>query len=254
MSENTQGLPLPVFALEAVVEPLALGEMSDHGDGGLTEGPLEVDAADLVPGGPEALSGRGLLAFDETGIGSKALDGLEAADVMDLIEKSEAQDLSDAGHGVQAEQGLRVVDPGLPDDGLFEVTDELVVGITKGEIGLHALFEYGVIEGIGDRCPLVLVDETPRGAGQVVLMEGVLDVGHELRPLADEVGSAPEEVPSGPHPGGIDVGHGKEASPKQACGLEGVDAVVLGLGPMDGPHVEGVAENEGDGVLGTEDR
>jgi hypothetical protein len=83
-------------------------------------------------------------------------------------------------------------------------------------------------------------------------MEGVLDVGHELTPLADEVGTTPEEVPGGPHPGGIDVGHGKETSPEQAGGLEGIHAVVLCLGPMDGPHVEGVAKNEGNVMLGTE--
>jgi hypothetical protein len=229
-----------------------LGEMTDHGDGGLTEGPREVDASDLVAGGSDAFSGRGLLAFDEAGIGSKSLDRREATDVMDFIEKGEGEDLSDARHGVQAKQGLRVMDPGLPDDGLFEITDEFVVGVAKGEIGLHALLEHGIVEGVGNRFPLVLVDEAPGGPGQVVLMEGVLDVGHELGPLADEVGSAPEEVPGGPHLGGIDVGHGKEASPEQTGGLEGVDAVVLGLAPMDGLHVQGVAEDEGDGMFGTE--
>ena len=168
------------------------------------------------------------------------------------IEKGESQDLSDAGDGVQAEQGLGVMGPGLPVDGLFEIADEFVVGVAEGEIGLHALFEYGVIEGVGNGGPLVLVDEASWGAGQVVLMEGVLDVGHELAPLADEVGPTPEEVPGGSHLSGIDVGHGKKTSPQQADGLEGVDAVVLGLGPMDGPHVESVAEDEGDVVLGTE--
>jgi len=39
------------------MEPLSLGQMADQGDGGLAESPLEVDAADLVAGGSEALSG-----------------------------------------------------------------------------------------------------------------------------------------------------------------------------------------------------
>ena len=72
-----------MFAFEAIVEPLALGEMADHGDGGFTEGPLEVDTSDLVTGGADALPGRGFLAFDQAGIGGETLDGLEAADVMD---------------------------------------------------------------------------------------------------------------------------------------------------------------------------
>ena len=65
------------------MEPRALGQMTDHGDGGLTEGPFEVDASDLVTGRANALAGRGLLAFDEARIRCEALDGLEATDVMD---------------------------------------------------------------------------------------------------------------------------------------------------------------------------
>lgn len=65
------------------MEPLALGEMADHGDSGLTEGPLEVGTSDLVAGGAEAFSGRGFLAFDKAGIGGETLDGLEASDVVD---------------------------------------------------------------------------------------------------------------------------------------------------------------------------
>jgi len=173
VGEDAQGLSFPVFALEAVVEPLALGEMTDHGDGRLTEGPLEVDAADLVAGGPEALSGGGFLAFDEAGIGGEALDGLEATDVVDLIEKGEGEDLSDAGDGVQTKERLRIVDPGLPDDGLFEVTDEFIVGVAEGEIGLDALLEHGVLEGVWNGLPLVLVNEASRGARQIVLVPPV---------------------------------------------------------------------------------
>ena len=147
------------------MEPLALGEMADHGDSGLTEGPLEVDTSDLVAGGAETFSGRGLLAFDEAGIGGEALDGLEAADIVDLIEKGEGQDLSDAGDGVEAKQGMGIVGLGLPVDGLFEITDELIVGVAKAEIGLYAFSEDWIIEGVRDGCPLVLVDEASGGGG-----------------------------------------------------------------------------------------
>ena len=64
--------------------------------------------------------------------------------------------------------------------------------------------------------------------------------------------STPKEIPGGSHLCRIDIGHGKEASPQQAGGLEGIDAVILGLGPMDGPHVESVAQDEGDALIGTE--
>ena len=82
-------------------------------------------------------------------------------------------------------------------------------------------------------------------------MEGVLDVGEELAALADEEEAAAEQVAGGTHARRIDVGHGEHAAAEQPGDLARVDPVVLGLAAVDGLHVEGVAEDEGD-VLGAE--
>jgi hypothetical protein len=117
---------------------------------------------------------------------------------------------------------------------------------------LDALTGDGIVEGVGDGGSVASVDQHTLRPGQIVLVEGVLDMGQELSPLANEVGPAAKEIPGGPHVGRIGVGLGEESSSEQAGGLERIDAVVLGLGPVDGSHVEGMAEDEGDVVLGTE--
>ena len=102
------------------------------------------------------------------------------------------------------------------------------------------------------RPPTSRVSRNSLRPGQIVLVKGVLDVGQELATLTDEVSPATKKIPGRPHGSRIGVGLGEESSPEQASGLERIDAVVLGFGPVDGLHVEGMAENEGDLVLGAE--
>ena len=52
--------------------------------------------------------------------------------------------------------------------------------------------------------------------------------------------------------GGIDVGLREHAAAEQDGDLVGVDLVVFGLAAVDGLHVEGVAQDEGDAFLGAE--
>src|SRR4051812_15999265 len=51
------------------------------------------------------------------------------------------------------------------------------------------------------------------------------------------------------HAPGVDVGERKGAATQEAGDLGGVDLVVLGLAAVDGFHVEGVAEHDGDLLL-----
>jgi hypothetical protein len=53
-------------------------------------------------------------------------------------------------------------------------------------------------------------------------------------------------------PLGVDVGLGQHAAAEQDSDLVGVDLVRLGLAAVDGPHVQGVAEDEGDLLLQTQ--
>jgi hypothetical protein len=74
------------------------------------------------------------------------------------------------------------------------------------------------------------------------------------RTLTHEVQTPAHEVACGSHLGRVDVGARHQASPKQDGGLVRVDAVVLGLRPMNGTHVQSMTQDEGDPFLATQVR
>jgi len=70
--------------------------------------------------------------------------------------------------------------------------------------------------------------------------------------LVHEVHAAPKQIAGGAHGLGVGVGQGQHSGAQQAGDLLGVKFVVLGLTAVDCLHIEGVAEHEGEGVLGTQ--
>jgi hypothetical protein len=90
------------------------------------------------------------------------------------------------------------------------------------------------------------IADAPARSGPVVLVMGVLDVGEQLPAVSHEVQPPAHQVSGRPHLGRINVSLGHHPSSEQHRHLPRVDAVVLGLGSMDGPHVECMAEHEGD--------
>src|SRR5262249_7991104 len=100
--------------------------------------------------------------------------------------------------------------------------------------------QLGAVGGVGE-----LLGE----GGEVVLAIGVLDVGDGLGAFVDEVHTSAEQVAGGAHAGGIDVGDGDVAATKQAGERGGVDLVVLTFAAVDGFHVQGMSEDEGDLLL-----
>jgi len=61
-----------------------------------------------------------------------------------------------------------------------------------------------------------------------------------------------QQVASRTHLGRIDVGHGDHAAAEQDRNLVGIDFIVLGFTAMNGFHIEGVAQDEFDALLGIE--
>ena len=87
---------------------------------------------------------------------------------------------------------------------------------------------------------------------QHVLTRGVLDVREQLGSLAREVAASAQQVPGGAHLARVHVGHREHPAAQKDGDLVGIDLVVLGLAPVDGLHVQGVAEDEGDPLLGAQ--
>jgi len=70
-------------------------------------------------------------------------------------------------------------------------------------------------------------------------------VGEEFGPLAHEVHPPAQEIAGGTHASRIDIGHRDHAAAEEDGDLVGVDPVILGFAAVDGFHVQGVAEDEG---------
>ena len=83
-------------------------------------------------------------------------------------------------------------------------------------------------------------------------MAGVLDVGEQLAALADDVEAAPKQITRGAHARRVDVGLREHAAAQERRDLQGVDPVVLRLAAVDRLHIEGVAEDEGDLLVGAQ--
>jgi len=146
-----------------------------------------------------------------------------------------------------------LVDPSLTGEDAFEIVEDVLVVAAEGEIGLEGGLDGDVVEGANDLAsPIGVIESRARRLWDVVLVEGVLDMGEELGRLAPEEETAPEYVPGRAHAGRIDVGHGDRSAPEEGGQLLGVDAVVLRLAAVDRLEVEGVGEDEGDVELAAE--
>ncbi len=77
-------------------------------------------------------------------------------------------------------------------------------------------------------------------------------MGQEFSPLAHQVIAPAHEIPGCPHLPGIDISHEDQASSQQGSDLVGIDSVVLALAAMDGPHVQGMAQDKGNVLVATE--
>jgi len=252
VGENRKGLALAVLAGEALDMALGARRLAKEKNGRLGERPLEMGVADLSSTRAFSLTGGLVSRGYKPGVGAEVLDTGEAADVVDLVEEGQREDLADPWDGAKAVEGMGVVDLGGADEMELDLGEELVVDINEVHIHLDHGTHAGVFEAIGHIDAVGGISELFAKRGQIVLGVGVLDVGQELGAAAHEVVAAPKEIASRAHLGGVDVGLGKGATPEEMGDLEGVDAIVLGLGAVDGAHVEGVTENEGEVFSGAQ--
>jgi hypothetical protein len=88
--------------------------------------------------------------------------------------------------------------------------------------------------------------------GHVGVPLGMLPMGQKFRAFAPQVGAAPQEGPSGPPLGRGDRGLGEQAAAPESGNLWGIARVVFGRAAMEGLHREGVAEDNGKVVCGTQ--
>jgi hypothetical protein len=105
---------------------------------------------------------------------------------VELVEEREGQDASDTGNGLEALEGVGILDLGLVGDGALEGADDFIEVSGQDEVGLYAGPYHGVRDQLSDTDAVTRVVERGRGCGQVELMKGRANVCEELAPFADE--------------------------------------------------------------------
>jgi hypothetical protein len=148
--------------------------------------------------------------------------------------------------------GLHVVHLGRARQVQLDLGDQLVELVDECQIERGTDLHGRVGEAVGDVEGGAVggVAELLAEGGQVVLGVEDLQVGNQFGALVDEVQAAPQEVAGFTHALGVGIGEREVAALEQVRDLAGVDTVVLGLGAVDELHVQGVADDEGEAVLG----
>jgi hypothetical protein len=208
--------------------------------------------ADLRACGPIALAGGVLGTCDESARGHESLDPREAADVLKLIERDHTHKLADAGNGLSALQGLRMVLLGRVDNGPRDIAAPLIIVVNQGEVDCDTLLHGGIREPFRHPVPVRLVGQLLPARGPVVLAVGLLDVREELGAVTCQLYAAPAPVAGGTHLGGIDVGRREHPATQQNGDVLGVDRVVFGLAAVDRFQIQRMPEDKGHLCLGAE--
>jgi hypothetical protein len=80
----------------------------------------------------------------------------------------------------------------------------------------------------------------------------MLDMRQEFGAFAHQMGATPEPVAGGAPLGRIDINLRSHSAPQERGHLLGIDLVMFGLAAVDGFHLEGVSQDEGNALLSTQ--
>jgi hypothetical protein len=202
--------------------------------------------------GAQAFPGGFLGTCDQTAEGDKLLYCGQTVNIMDFAEPHEAEELADAGHGLQPIQSVGVMVFTGFEDGEFDIAKQRIVLVDERESDCETLVHSRLSKALGDSITVGLIGNLFADRRQLILAVGVLDVCQELGPLACQMHPAPEPVAGRPPGGRRDIGLRAHPTAPQHGNVVCIDRVVVGLAPMDGLHGEGMTEHAGNPLLGTE--
>src|SRR5436305_1606151 len=247
--QNAQSLALAVLFFQQREVFLSYRIAAQEQGGGFGEGPLEVDIAHFAARSLFLLAVRFMGSLHQARVGEKVLDSGEAAEVVNLVEQGQREDLSDAWDRAEEVELPVVVLADLMNQVELHVPDDLVVAVEQSHVGGDGHLDRVVVEVLDDGAAVLGLASPLVERRQVVLGVGVLDVGQQLAALSGEEQAPAQQVAGGAHLSGVDVGVGEIAAAQQGGDLVGVEPVVLRLAAVDGLHVESVAEDKLEALL-----
>ena len=206
VSQNRESLSLAVSFFQTRHVGLSLRVVAQEQDGRFGECSFQMSVADLGTDEAIGFARRFFLRFHQTAIGDEILNPRKPADVVNLIEKDQRQDLADAGDRIQKMKGIRIVKLRMAQDLQFNFIQQAVVEIDAPEIKGDAGSDADVGEALGDAFPIALISDLFPDLGKVVLTVRVLNVGQQLGTLMHQMHAPAKQIASRTHVCGIDVG------------------------------------------------
>ena len=142
--------------------------------------------------------------------------------------------------------------PGSLFDMPFEFSQDLVERFYHLQVDLNAFPHLGILKAFRDAGVVVFARKFLVESWQVVLGVGILDMGDEFTAPPCNIHPSSQQITGGPPFRRIGIGDGEIAALEQTGDFIGIDFIVLGLAAMDCPHIQGVAEDEGELLGGAE--
>jgi len=171
---------------------------------------------------------------------------------MYLIEDGETENPAYAGNGPETEIGISVIFFGYKGYLVFNSVKQLIIVVYETQIEFYAILDAQVRKPLGHAFAIAFLPEILFYGRKIVLVIGILHMGKQFSPFPCKMISSSEQVSGRARLGGIDIGHGHHAAPKQSSYFIGVYFVVFGFASMDGFHVECTAKDKRDILLAAE--
>jgi hypothetical protein len=130
-------------------------------------------------------------------------------------------------------------------DGALHVGAQRLVTVDQGHVHRHGLLPAAVLDAREEAAAVRGRGAAAHGCAAGRLAGGLVEMRRPLGPFGPEVIAAAQELTGGAPPARVDGGVGEESATQQHGDLVGLEAVVLGLAPVQGPPVERVCAPEG---------
>jgi len=244
MREEGQRLALARRGLSAGQRCLPWRLRPEEQPGRVGKGPREVRMADLGPRGALACASGCPGTRDQAAVRDDILPPGKATQSLDGIEHDQGQALPPRGWNAGGRRG-GVVLLGRVHDRQRESGEESVVRGEQRKIDCDVLVPCGIVKAFCHPAPVGLVGHLLAHVGQVIRAGGLLDMRQKLCPCAPQGSAAPQEVTGGTPLSRLDVGLREQAAAQEGGNLWRLDLVICGLATVDGFHIQGVPEDEG---------
>jgi hypothetical protein len=195
---------------------------------------------------------RCLAALHQARIRGAGRHAGETVERGNVIAPHAAEDCSHARDGVSQVAGLGLVVLGGFEASAVAILEPFSIRGEAREVDPPGLVPRRIAQAFSNPRAVGLSGNLRAERGQVIRAVGMLDRRHEFCAFSPQVWTAPEQLTGGTPLGWIDIGLRAQAAAEQGGTLWRLAWVVFGLAPVDGLHVEGLSQHDGNALCRTQ--